>query len=136
MSTHEWIPDKSKSSDKEKPPSTVQYLLVPTVRLEAKVPHPNLAGWFDKGENSYSCKTCKKNVPMLFQFLALFPALKANIDVFQFVYRVAEHKKGGAFSREVCPESNTGVNRTYENPTAVRLAKVEVIENREKFQAV
>ena len=125
MSTHEWIPDKTKISGGEKQTSATYYLLVPRVNLGDRTANVNLAGWCDPGENRRLCTTCKKRVPLSFQFLALFPALKTNIDVLHFIYRVGAHKKGGAFSKEPCPESNTTVVRNYENPTSIRPAKVE-----------
>jgi hypothetical protein len=125
MSTHEWIPDKTKIGGGENQPRTTWYLQVPRINFGDKTANVSLAGWLDSGQRTHLCATCKKHVPMSFQFLAIFPALKANIDVFHFVYQVGEHKKGGPFSKDRCPESNTNVVRNYENPTSIRSAKVE-----------
>lgn len=121
MSIHEWMPDRpSKPPGQEQSSAPVPYILVPPLPVD-RSSVLNTAGWSDPIPKAmFTCKTCKKQLHAAFLGLLIFPSFKANIDLFQFTYRMPEHKIGGAFGKETCKESGTNVTRDFERPTNIR----------------
>jgi len=119
MSSRDWIPDNHEPVDGK---AAAPYVLVPSLRLAGNIQfnRMNVAGWVDKDGSSYTCATCKKQVRLSLSELRIFPLVNRDSDQFQFVYLVPLHRTGGAFSTEICKESETKVLRSHEYPTSVR----------------
>jgi hypothetical protein len=121
------MPDKTETAagDAKKTP----YVLVPQLRLSGSsyLNRLSLAGWADKNGTGHACKACGKQVRLSLSELMVFPLVKVDTDMLQFVYVVPAHRTGGAFSTEICKESNTRLLRNYELPTSIRFAEQDQV---------
>ncbi len=127
MSNQNWLPDSAEQQSSGQ--TTTPYVVVPRLALAGGIGlnRLNIAGWAAKEDSPYACKACKKQVRLSLVELRLFPLIKPEVDLFQFVFQVPPHRSGGALSLEMCPASGTREVRNHEFPTSVRSLEKEKV---------
>lgn len=120
MSTHDGVADNPESPATDKPRYCI---VVPKLHSIGSINFDrfNIVGWTDRELDSYVCEICKKQQHLALSELLIFPKVKADTDLFQFVYTVPPHRIGGAFSTQICGGSGTKVVKDRESPTSIRV---------------
>ena len=117
MSNQNWLPDSAEQQSSGQ--TTTPYVVVPRLALAGGIGlnRLNIAGWAAKEDSPYACKACKKQVRLSLVELRLFPLIKPEVDLFQFVFQVTSPQvRRSSEPRNVSRLRDEGGTQTMSSP--------------------